>query len=84
MPPATLRATGGCTTHAALLVVVDDTASTPPRAWRDRRKTLSRGRLGSRHRLPGLRPRPTQAYSKYAEEVEGSETQQIQPFPASQ
>jgi hypothetical protein len=27
--------------------------------------------------MQGLRPRPTQAYSKYAEEVDGSETQQI-------
>jgi hypothetical protein len=34
--------------------------------------------------MQGLRPRLTQAYSKYAEEVDGSETQQVQFFPASQ
>ena len=32
--------------------------------------------------MQGLRPRATQAYLTYVEEVDGSETQQIQAFPA--
>ena len=35
-------------------------------------------------KMQGLRPRPTQTYSKYVEEGDGSETQRIRPFPASQ
>ena len=31
-----------------------------------------------------MRPRPTQAYLTYVEEDDGSETQQVQSFPASQ
>jgi hypothetical protein len=84
MPPATLRATRGRTTHTALLVVADATPSTPPRAWRTRRETLARDRLESRYQLPGLRPRSTEAYCQYVEEIDGSETPQIQIFTASQ
>jgi hypothetical protein len=34
--------------------------------------------------MQGLRPRLTQAYWTYVEEADGSVTQQIQAFPASQ
>jgi hypothetical protein len=33
--------------------------------------------------MHGLRPRPTEAYSTYVEEVDGPETQQIRALPAS-
>jgi len=35
-------------------------------------------------KMQGMRPRPTQTYLTYVEEVDGSETPQIQPFAVSE
>ena len=57
MPPATRRATRGYGAPAALLVVDDGTASTPPRALHPHRKPLSRDHLDFYHGLLELATR---------------------------
>ncbi|MFQ5528673.1 MAG: hypothetical protein ACE5GX_20760, partial [Thermoanaerobaculia bacterium] len=64
----------------ALLVVHDDTASSPPRALHAYRKTLSRDHLDFCHGLLDARRATrelTQAYSEYVEEPRASPTPQM-------
>jgi hypothetical protein len=74
--PATEQEARALLQDAADLVVVIPTSPTfSPAFVARRRKCLE---------MQGLRPRLTQVYQTYIEETDGSITQQIQAFPASQ
>ena len=71
MPPATRRATRGFGPPAALLVVDDDTASTPPRALHAHRKTLPRDHPDFYHGLLGKVPTKRRVWPQPLSETGG-------------